>query len=174
MNKDSDKDFIGYEYKEIAATGERASMLLDCYTNLGWEADENSLGRTDGRKIVLRRNRKIINKVELTRLQRNMEACMDDIDNMEKSKKTKASIVALILGVVGTAFVACSVFCITAEIPAIGLCILFAVPGFILWALAPMLYPKIVAKRTKEVNQQIAEKYDEIYGICEKGNKLLL
>ena len=55
----------------------------------------------------------------------------------------------------------------------IWLCILLAVPAFTLWALAPILYPRMVAKRTKTVNELIEQKYDEIYLICEKGSKLL-
>ena len=34
-------DFVGYEYKEITADRERASMYLDGYMNFGWIADEN-------------------------------------------------------------------------------------------------------------------------------------
>lgn len=114
-----------------------------------------------------------MNKAELTRLQRNMEACVAEIDAMQKGKTTKASIVSLVLGLIGTAFMAGSVFAVTATPPIIWLCILLAVPAFTLWALAPILYPRMVAKRTKTVNELIEQKYDEIYAICEKGSKLL-
>ena len=169
MENEHQPSYVAYEYKEIEANGERAALLMDCYQSLGWEAEQ---GHAPG-KIMLRRSRKIMNKAELTRLQRNMEACVAEIDAMQKGKTTKASIVSLVLGLIGTAFMAGSVFAVTATPPIIWLCILLAVPAFTLWALAPILYPRMVAKRTKTVNELIEQKYDEIYAICEKGSKLL-
>lgn len=169
---ENNRDFMGYEYKEIPTNGERASLLMDCYTSLGWEA--SPLSETENqKKIVLRRNRKIINKAELTRLQRNMEACVNEIDMLEKSRKSKANIACLVIGLIGTAFMAGSTFAVTATPPIIWLTIALALPGFILWALAPLLHPKLVAKRSVVVDGLIEQKYDEIYGICQKGSKLL-
>ena len=90
-----------------------------------------------------------------------------------RKKTSKAAITSLVIGLVGTAFMAGSVFAVTATPPVVWLCILLAVPAFTLWALAPILYPRMVAKRTKTVNELIEQKYDEIYLICEKGSKLL-
>ncbi len=169
MEQENRPSFVAYEYKELTAQGERAALLLDCYQSLGWEAQpESGIG-----KIMLRRSRKLVNSVELTRLQRNLEACIAEIDALQKSKTAKASIIALTTGLIGTAFMAGSVFAVTAQPPIIWLCILLAVPGFALWALAPISYPRMVAKRTKTINALIEKKYDEIYGICEKGSKLL-
>lgn len=169
MEQERQPSYVAYDYKEITAKGERAAILMDCYQSLGWEVEkENAFGQ-----IMLRRSRKIMNKMELTRLQRNMEACVAEIDALQKGKTTKASIVSLILGLIGTAFMAGSVFAVTATPPIVWLCILLAVPAFTLWILAPILYPRMVAKRTKVINELIEEKYDEIYAICENGNKLL-
>ena len=33
------KNFIGYEYKEIITDSSRVSFLLDGYENFGWEID---------------------------------------------------------------------------------------------------------------------------------------
>lgn len=170
MDRDGENRFIQYEYKEVFAEGERASLLTDCYESLGWEMD----GRDGGtKKIMFRRNRKIVNKMELTRLQRNLEACIAEIDMLQKSKSSKAAVISLTIGLVGTAFMAGSVFAVTASTPVIWLCIILAVPAFGLWALAPILYPRLVAKRSAVVNELIEKKYDEIYKICEKGNALL-
>lgn len=114
-----------------------------------------------------------MNKMELTRLQRNMEACVAEIDALQKEKTSRASIVSLVLGLIGTAFMAGSVFAVTATPPIVWLCILLALPAFTLWILAPILYPRMVAKRTKVINELIEQKYDEIYAICENGSKLL-
>lgn len=169
MEQEHQPSYVAYEYKEIEAKGERGSLLLDCYQSLGWEAEKE----TASGRIMLRRSRKIMNKAELTRLQRNLEACVVEIDALQSSKTSKASITSLVIGLVGTAFMAGSVFAVTAAPPVIWLCVLLAVPGFALWALAPISYPRMVAKRTTVVNKLIKQKYDEIYEICEKGSKLL-
>ena len=53
------------------------------------------------------------------------------------------------------------------------LCILLAVPGFLGWALPYFLYNAGVRRQTEKITPLIEEKYDEIYEICRKGNKLL-
>ncbi len=169
------RDFVGYEYKEITAERDRASMYLDCYMNFGWSADENiQLSVIMGKvTIKLKRDRKILNKTELTRLQRHFEACMNEIDEMEKSKTSGATIWALVIAFIGTAFMAGSVFAVTNQPPIIWLCIVLAVPAFTGWLLPPFVYKARVREKTANVIPHIEQKYDEIYEICEKGSKLL-
>ena len=84
-----------------------------------------------------------------------------------------ATVYALVIGILGTAFMAGSVFAVTAQSPNIILCILLAIPGFIGWITPYFVYKEIVKRQTGKVTQLIEEKYDEIYKICERGNKLL-
>lgn len=175
------KNYIGYEYKEVTADAAYISFLLDAYENFGWELDEKMFSlqkeRQGGkeRKQVLRlkRNRKIVNKMELTRLQRHFEACAREIQELEHRKTSKATAWALVTGVIGTAFMACATFAVTGETPHILLCILCAVPGFLGWLLPYFCYKEIVRKQTEKLAPMIETKYEEIYEICEKGNKLL-
>lgn len=51
--------------------------------------------------------------------------------------------------------------------------ILLAVPGFLGWIFPYFLYRKIAGRQTEKITLLIEAKYDEIYEICEKGNKLL-
>lgn len=175
------KNFVGYEYKEIVAESNRISFLLDGYECFGWELDKK---RTENREsknpsypkrevLHLKRNRKIINKMELTRLQRNFEACMKEIETLEKSKTSAATIYALVTGIIGTAFMAGSVFAVTAQPPHIILSIFLAIPAFVGWIIPYFLYIRVVRKQTEKFTPLIEQKYDEIYEICEKGNKLL-
>lgn len=175
------KGFVGYEYKEIAADNSRLSFLLDGYESFGWEEDgrlaEITASRSSALKqrtvLRMKRNRKLVNKVELTRLERNFEACVEEIGKLEQAKTSSATMYAIIAGIIGTAFMAGSVFAVTAQPPYYILCILLAVPGFLGWILPYFLYKKIVGKKTEKIMPLIEAKYDEIYEICEKGNKLL-
>ena len=169
------REFAAYEYKEIHVGEDQASFYLDCYENFGWQQDENFPVQESSDRVVLRlkRNRKIVNKMELTRLQRQFEADMEDLSALEKSKTTQAMIVALTIGILGTACMAGSVFAVTADPPVIWLCVLLAVPAFAGWIAPYFIYRKLKERKTREVTPYIEEKYEEIYAVCEKGNSLL-
>lgn len=175
MRQSEKKDYIGYEYKEVTVRSEQASLYLDCYENFGWSEDENFSAARGSQLTMLRlkRDRRIINKMELTRLQRHFEACASEIEAMEQSKTSAATVWALMVGILGTAFMAGSTFAVVHEPPIIWLCILLAIPGFIGWILPYFIYCRIVRKRTQEIQPLIEAKYEEIYEICEKGHSLL-
>ena len=168
-------DFVGYEYKEIQTDQEKASMYIDSYSNFGWVLDDNIQPSNFMRKvsIKLKRDRKILNKTELTRLQQHFDSCMNEIDVMEKSKTDSATMWSIIIGVLGTSFMAGSVFAVVATPSMILLCILLAIPAFIGWILPYFVFKKVTQKRVEKITPLIEQKYEEIYKICEKGNKLL-
>lgn len=177
--------YVGYEYKEVKTDSAQASFLIDGYGNFGWQMDTNVSGgiREEGKtpgspssdKLVIRlkRDRRIINKAELTRLQRNFEACVREIKELEKRKTSAATSAAIATGVAGTVCMAGSTFAVTAQQPYILLCVILAIPGFIGWILPYFLYKRITKEKSEEISPLIEEKYDEIYEICEKGNRLL-
>ena len=176
------KEFIAYEYKEIRAESSKASFLIDGYENFGWELDGNVVEAAGIKKksqkptetvFHLKRNRKIVNKMELTRLQRNFESCVAQIEKLENAKTSLATIYALVVAIVGTAFMAGATFAVTADPPHIVLCILLSIPGFLGWIFPYFIYKKVLEKQTEKMTPLIDEKYDEIFEICEKGNKLL-
>lgn len=179
--KTMQRGFTGYEYKEVTAESSRASFLIDGYECFGWELDENfpesrktgNAGNLKKMVIRLKRSRKIVNKMELTRLQRNFEACVNEIDTLEKAKTSTAALCAITVGIIGTAFMAGSVFAVTAEPPRIILSVILAVPAFLGWIIPYFLYKRMVRKQTEKLTPLIEEKQEEIYGICEKGSKLL-
>ena len=168
-------DYIGYEYLQLKPPADQMSMYLDSYENFGWTIDENKAKSMENGETILylKRNRKILNKAELTRLQRHFEDCMVKMKEMETSKTRKASIIAMSIGVVGTAFMTGSVFAVTANPPIIWLCILLAIPAFLGWILPWFIYKKVKEKRTEEIIPIMEEKREEIDEICRKGYKLL-
>ncbi|MGL4790028.1 MAG: hypothetical protein ACRCW1_01355 [Anaerotignaceae bacterium] len=161
------KDFIAYEYKEVSVNKENISFYIDCYKNFGFEVDETSSKTL----LKLKRDRKIINKTELTRLERNFEACVNEINALKRNKTTLATTCALIVGVIGTAFMAGAVFAVTHNL--VWLCVLLAVPAFIGWLTPIPIYRKLVMKQTSKIQPLIEEKQEEIYTLCEKGHSLL-
>lgn len=170
------KDYVGYEYKQITVEQKKVAIYLDSYENFGWKLDETMSDIKDNGKCVLRlkRDRKIVNKTELTRLQRHFEDCMAQIMQMENQKTQNATIASLVTGIVGMAFITGSVFAVTHEPPLYLLCVILAVPGFLGWICPYSIYKKIKHKTSLQINPMIEEKEEEIYRICEKGHGLLV
>lgn len=167
------KDFMGYEYQNITVKKTMQAVYANSFGNFGWIAEgiEDTVGKMDSVVMKFKRDRKIRNKSELTRLQRQFEACTAEIVSLERSKVTKAAGIAYAVGVIGCAFMAGSVFAVTAgNIP---LCVILAVPGFFGWIAPYLLFRSISAKKTEAVTPLIDQKYDELYSVCEKANALL-
>lgn len=189
MDQKKTNSFFNYEYKQITTQSNQASWYINCYECFGWEKDENmpvttSSGRamlcmgllkpsSDSVTLHMRRNRKLVNIMELTRLQRNFEACAQEIDSMERLKTRIPSLWAFIIGVIGAAFMAGSVFAYINEPPLYVLSIILAIPGFICWIIPYYVYQYMIAKQRKKLQPFIEAKHDEVLTICEKGHALL-
>ncbi len=164
-----------YDYMKVTIEEELYSQYIDGYASFGWKLDENMQEEKQPGKVILhfKRNRNILSKTELTRLQRHYEACMEEISALEASKNSLPMIVSLTCGLIGCAFMAGSVFAVTAATPIIWLTILLSIPGFFLWGAAFFGYKIVKRRRTIKVLPLIDAKYDEAYSVCEKAEQLL-
>lgn len=173
--KSEPHEFSAFKYLELNIPRTQASFYLDSYENFGWQQDENLLVKESGGNTVLqlKRDRKCPNKAELTRLQRNFEANIRELDALERSKTAPAMIAALSVAMLGTAFMTGAVFAVVAPQPNIPLCVVLAIPAFAGWIAPYFLYRHLKTKKTTEVTPFIEKKYDEIYAICEKAHGLL-
>ncbi len=165
--------FTGYEYKSVTVACEMESMYVDGYQNFGWMLESISKPQVGINTVTLKfkRDRKIRNKAELTRLQRQFDACASEIIRMEKSKTSRATVAALIVGLIGTAFQAGATFAYLGGM--IILCIILALPGFIGWIFPYYLYQSTLTKQVAKIDPLIEKKEDEIYEVCERANALL-
>ena len=169
----TDKEFIGYEYHSISVPPDMESIYADGYQNFGWVCEEVSPSPIGSAAVNMnfKRNRKIRNKAELTRLQRQFEACADEIVTLKKSTKSYATIAAFTIGLLGCSFLAGAVFSYMAGM--LPLMVVFAIPGFLGWILPIFFYQSLLAKRRARNAPLIDKKHDEIYDVCEKANHLL-
>ena len=161
-------EFESFDYTKVAVAENQMSQYMDGYEHFGWRVDSNvpiekGMGKVT---IHLKRSRAVLNKMELTRLQRHFEACMSEIAALENSTESFAMIAALTSGISGCAFMA-------AEKPIIWLMILLAIPGFFLWGIAYPLYKNVKKRREEKVEPLIEAKLDEAEKVCEKGHALL-
>lgn len=167
------ENYIGYEYKEVTVNRDMESVYANGYPNFGWilEGCTAPILGISTVNLKFKRDRKIRNKAELTRLQRQFESNINEIEKLEQSKTTTASIAAFTIGIVGTAFMAGSVFAFLANM--IPLFVILAIPAFVGWALPYFSFRKLIAKRTDTVTPLIEQQYDATYEVCEKAHSLL-
>jgi hypothetical protein len=163
----SNKNFVGYEYREVSVGRDLEGVYADGLPNFGWQLDGGGYGR-----LKFKRDRKIRNKAELARLQRQFELSAAEIEILERSKSSSATAASLAVGLAGTALLGGATFAFIYG-NMIPLMIILALPGFIAWGLSYLLYGKVKAKKAAAVEPLIDKKYDEIYEICEKGHALL-
>lgn len=165
--------FVGYEYQSVTVKHNVASMCADGYENFGWALENTGqpAGKVDSITLKFKRDRKIDHKVELTRLQRHFDACLNEVERLESSKTSMARMTAMSVGIVGTVFMAGAVFSyIGGMLP---LTIILAVPAFVGWALPYLLYRKTLSKKTEQTAPMLNEKFDEMDSVCEKASMLL-
>lgn len=167
--------FDSFDYFTVTVEEELLSQYMDGYEKFGWHMDENVQPEKSMGKVTLhmKRSRNIINKVELTRLQRHYESCMEEICTLEASKNSVPTMVSLTCGLLGCGFMAGSVFAVTATPPIIWLMVLLAIPGFLLWAASYFGYKAAKKWRIQKVTPLIEAKYDEACEVCEKAFHLL-
>ena len=172
MNNTKNNYFIGYEYRTVTVKDDMGSAVVDGYANFGWrlEGREATLG-VGSSDLKFKRDRRIRNKAELSRLQREFDAHIKEIEGLETSKSTDAFVMAFVIGFVGTAFLAGATFSFLAGL--IPFMIILAIPGFVGWSLPYFVYNSVRRKKTAKVSVLIENQYDAIYDICEKANGLL-
>jgi hypothetical protein len=168
------ENFVAYEYKDITTSRDMEGVYSDGYPNFGWQLDNTVPSAIGFSTVSLRfkRDRKIRNKAELSRLQRQFESGIAQIENLERSKTNLATMIAITVGLIGTAFLAGATFTLIYASMVL-LMIILALPGFIGWALSYFLYKKIKAKRETVAAGLIDQQYDAIYEVCEKANALI-
>lgn len=169
------QSYVKYDYKEIKVKSDNVDMYIDSYNNFGWKLDTRySIVTENNTSIIrLRRNQKIINKVELTRLERNFEDCIRKINFLEKSINSNGLILSIIIEVLVIVLTLGGIVVSFNRDIFKDFYILLIVPGIIALYLPYFLYKYIRKKREYIVNNLIDEKYKEIYKIHKKGKKLL-
>lgn len=170
--RNNEGGFVGFEYKDVTVGRQLESAYADGYESFGWKLENTGMSVNPASvTLKFKRDRKLRNKAELTRLQRQFDSCANEVLAMERSKVSTASVVAYIVGIVGSAFMAGAVFAYLASM--VPLMIILAIPGFAGFILPYFLFGKVRKTKTNQVTPLIDSKYDEMYSVCEKASGLL-
>jgi hypothetical protein len=169
----NENSFIGYEYKDITVKHSMEPIYADGYGNFGWVLEGTSTPMQSIGSVTMKfkRDRKIRNKAELSRLQRQFDSCAAEIEALERSRTLGASAAAYGIGILGSAFMAGSVFAYLANM--LPLSVILAIPGFAGWIIPYFCYCTLHKRKTDKTAPLIDQKHDEIYEVCKKANGLL-
>lgn len=169
----SPTDFVAYEYVTTRVDRALEALHKDTYRNLGWI--EDGYGATlPGRGVVelkFKRDRRVRERAALLGLQREADAAIASISALERSRTSVAMTVSIIVGIVGSAFLAGSVFTLQADllIPSV---VLGAV-GLIGWVLGYFLYGRVRERRSRRLAPLIERQYENAYDAAERAARLL-
>lgn len=181
------KDFTTYDYLKLEVLSDLEQLYVDCYQSLGWnltKVSENTLTKDyyiNGGILIepslvtlkFKRNRKIKNKTELLKIQRNMENSFKKIDKLKKEPELISTMYSLILGVTGMTFIIFSILSFISKNPFYILGVINGIVGFIGLISALLIYNK-KRKQIQEKNEiLIEEEYDSIYEYCKKAHNLI-
>lgn len=189
MQNSKNLDFVAYEYLSVNVPSEKEPLYIDCYENFGWRAvNTQTSGLVDkedyyinnsnvnGQKLVnikFKRDRKIPNKAKIMSLQSKCEKALKNLTSLEKEPHRKGAIYASINAIVGTIFMAISVFAVSASTPNYILTAITGVIGLVIWCLSYVIYKKIKTKQEETNTSLIEEQYNIIYDSCEQAKKFL-
>ncbi len=168
-------DFVTYDYITIEVDNTKISLYVDTYENLGWELT-NTVSRLFNTELAFKRNRKVTNKKELLKLQRNIEESLYNIARLENSKINKVMISALVLGIPASLVMGGGMALIMTQpdnVKAFIVGLALGVVGLVTCIFNPIIYNKKVARNIRRVNPLIEEEYDKIASVAEQVQELL-
>ena len=197
-NKES---FVGYEYKTVNATRDSAGMYIDCMENFGWSLVENdgynvqdllsslnpvnfgrniaSVAQTFGETadaapamtLKFKRDRRIENKQQLEKLEREYEDALSAIQKAERKNIAQTMGISLGTGIIGTAFIGLAVYNFVFSNTVLG--VVFAAIGAVGWAIGFFSNMKIGKKKSTQTEPYVQEQLNIVYSTCEKAHALL-
>ena len=192
----NNENFVGYEYKTINATRDSAATYIDCMENFGWTLVENdgyvvqdllsnlnpvnlgkniaSAAQTFGETadaapamtLKFKRDRRIANKQELDKLEREYEEALSAISKVERKNSAQTMGVSMGSGIIGAVFVGLSVYNFVSSNIVLG--VVFAAIGAIGWTIG-----FFSNKKSTQAEPFIEEQMNIVYSTCEKAHALL-
>lgn len=197
-NKES---FVAYEYKNVTVKRDFAAMYADCLVSFGWTPVEDGLygfqsvlssmnpvhlganianaakmsaETADAHDLValkFKRDRRISNKLEISRLERKCETALAAIGSLERRSGAYTMGASLGVGIAGAAVLGLGVYSFIAANIVAG--VLLTMIGIAGWGIGYFAYRKVGKKTAAQTEPMIQEQFDIAYSACEQAHALL-
>lgn len=165
--------FIAYEYTTVKVDRDMETLYKDAYGNYGWAVDGygSSTPGAPGVTLKFKRDRRIENRAMVLELQRKSDAALQSISDMERQKSVVPTVAAVSVGVVGSAFLAGSVFALEADHLVVS--IILGAVGLLGWLAGYVTHGRVKSRKIAQLTPQIDAQYDVIYATGEQASRLL-
>jgi len=195
------ENFVAYEYKNVTVKRNSAGMYIDCMENFGWSLVENdgydvgalltnlnpvnlgknianaaqSFGETadpsETMMLKFKRDRRIENKQQLEKLEREYEEALSAINKAERKNVAQTMGISLGTGIIGTVFIGLAVYNFIFSNTVLG--VLFAAVGAVGWTIGFFSNMKVGKKKSAQTEPYVQEQLNIVYSTCEKAHALL-
>ena len=179
------ENFVAYEYKNVTVKRNSAGMYIDCMENFGWTLVENdgydvqalltklnpvnlgknianaaqSFGETadpsETMTLKFKRDRRIENKPQLEKLEREYEESLSAINKAERKNVAQTMGISLGTGIIGTVFIGLAVYNFIFSNIVLG--VLFAAVGAVGWAIGFFSNMKVGKKKSVQTEPYVQE-----------------
>lgn len=166
-----DNGYVEYEYKKSHIKQDMFGLYSDNIKSFGWSITSVNHKNKEQVELQLRRNRNTPNRDELIRLELKFESIVTEIKKMKNKEVIPALISASFVGIIGSMFMAISVFFYT--LYGLVLSLLISIPGFIGWGSIYFVYTKINNSISTQLDLEIYKDMDRLYETCKRAHKLL-
>ncbi|MHC9043298.1 hypothetical protein ACYX8G_01870 [Microbacterium saperdae] len=174
--------YVAYEYTSIRAPRALESLYQDTYRGFGWIVESTELAGSirplpltspmhpSSITLKLKRERGIRNRPLVQELQRKAEKSLAQIARLERSKTSTATSTAIGFGIVGSAFLAGSMFSMNSGL--IALSIVLGAVGLLLWLGGFIAHNIVKNKRATQVAPLIDREHDILYDATVQASRL--
>ncbi|MGC4154535.1 MAG: hypothetical protein QM628_15860 [Propionicimonas sp.] len=165
--------FTPNEYLTLQVDRELEPLYKDTYRNFGWTVEGYGAGMPKPATVTikLKRDRRLPNRQAVLEQQRIAEHALATIAGLEQSKQTAPMMAALTAGIVGSIFLAGSVFAITANLWLLG--IPLGIVGLVGWVAGYFAHGRVKASRAVKVSPLLDREYETVYAAGEQASRLM-
>ena len=169
---------ITYDYKTVRVNRTMEAMLTDAYQNLGWELTNTTMaeGSLTNVNVSFKRNRKIENKMELTKLQEKVDNILANIENLQTKKKNAGVVEGISTGVVGALIFGGGMSMSMLNTASVGLLvggIAVGIVGIAVGLLGWLVFKKINKKKNTKIQPILESEFDKLADVCEQAHGLI-
>ncbi|WP_312072158.1 hypothetical protein [Anaerotignum propionicum] len=158
------------EYIEVKINYKLYPMCIDCYHAFGWE-DISTIRGITSVKLRLTRSKKIKNRVELCKLQRECEDALMGLERLLNLQNMKYIRVACVISTISILFSLITL--ITCFLRLFLLSVILSCLSVIGLGSIIFIHNKYIRIIKKEYVQEINEYYDKLYYLCNKAEQLI-
>lgn len=168
---------IVYDYKTVSVRREMEPMFIDTYENLGWEMINTTLqaGALTHVNVSFKRDRKIKNKVALSKIQNKVDITLSNINKINLSKQSAGVPEGLTVGICGALIFGGGMsmcMCLQGVGYMIG-GIALGVMGVGVALLGWLTHNKCRNKKLAKLEPMLDEELNKLSDLCEEGHNLL-